>query len=366
MKKPVSIPVRLGPRRRYEVRIREGLLEEIHLFLKEIGLHPQRIALVTDSNVDRWYGERAVRSLARSHAEIAKIEMTPGEESKSMSGLADLYEAFADAGLDRSSLVLALGGGVVGDLAGFAAATFHRGLPFLQVPTSLLAQVDASVGGKTGINLPWGKNLAGAFHQPVGVLIDPELLVTLPPRELRNGLAEAIKCAAIADAKLFDLLEAQREAILTFDTKAIARVIAASVRIKARIVEKDERESGPRMLLNFGHTIGHAIEAAKNFEGILHGEAVAIGMAAAAILSVEMDRCPPNDRDRLLRLLHEYGLPTQLPEGLDLEQLMARIGADKKKRGKDLRFVALDKIGQASIVRGIEAAALRRVLAILH
>lgn len=365
LKKALAIPVRL-PGRRYEVRIREGLLDEVHLFLAELPVRPQRIALITDSNVDRWYGERVARSLSRYRAEVTKIELAPGEKTKSLSGLADLYEAFADAGLDRSSLVVALGGGVVGDLAGFAAATFLRGLPYLQIPTSLLAQLDSSVGGKTGIDLPWGKNLAGAFHQPLGVLIDPETLVTLPPRELRNGLAEAIKAAVIADAALFEFLEKRREEILTIDTRALVRTIAGAVRIKARIVEKDERESGPRMLLNFGHTIGHAIEAAKNYEGILHGEAVAIGMAAAAILSVEAGKLAPKSRDRFLKILHEYGLPTQLPAELDLEKTLSLMGNDKKRAASGLRFVLLSSIGRAEVVSNIDIASVRRILAILR
>ena len=365
MKKGALIPVRLGDRS-YEVHIREGLLDEIHLFLQALPRKPDRIALVVDSNVDRHYGDRVIRSLTRFEAKVAKIEIEPGESSKSLQGLGDLYEAFADAGLDRGSLAVAFGGGVLGDLAGFAAATYLRGIPWLHVPTTLLAQVDASVGGKTGINLPWGKNLAGAFHQPLGVLIDPELLSTLPAKDFRSGLAEIVKVASACDAKLFDYLETHREAVLTLDPKALLHVIARAVEIKAALVEEDERERGRRMLLNFGHTIGHAIEAAKGYQGVTHGEAVAIGMAAAAILSSERGLLKPSDRDRLLRLLRNLHQPTQLPAATDLEDLFDAMAHDKKRRSGAVRFVLLERIGKGKVVEGIEPATVRKILAILR
>lgn len=365
MKRPITIPVRLNAHS-HNIYLREGLLDETHLYLEQLPFKANRIAVITDSNVEKFCAERAIRSLSIYQEQLAKIVLEAGEGQKSMEGLYSLYETFHDTGLDRDSLIVALGGGVVGDLAGFAASTYLRGVSYIQIPTSLMAQVDSSVGGKTGINLPWGKNLVGAFYQPRFVLIDPELLSTLPQRELCNGLAEVIKVAAIADPKLFAFLEKERDEVFSSDSKLLLRLVRRAVEIKCGFVEQDEKDQGQRMLLNFGHTVGHAIEAVKNYSEVLHGEAVSIGMTAAAILSAELGYCKPADRDRLLKLLRLYELPTQLPSPIEFEKILEAISMDKKRRNGKFRFVVLQGIGKAKVVEGISPAALRRVLAILR
>jgi 3-dehydroquinate synthase len=275
--------------------------------------------------------------------------MPAGEVNKILDTVSSLYDGFLEAGLDRNGLVLALGGGVVGDVGGFAAATFMRGVSLVQVPTSLLAMVDSSVGGKTGVNVPRGKNLVGAFHQPRLVWMDVGTLRSLPSRQLSAGMAELIKHGAIRDAGFFEWLEASLEGVMALEPEFLIPALERSCAIKAEVVRRDERESGLRMILNFGHTVGHAVEALKRYRGILHGEAVAIGMAFAAARSEALGLSPAGTRDRLVSLLVRAGLPTELPDFPRRAYLQA-LRVDKKKRESRIRFVALRGIGRVEIV----------------
>src|SRR5262245_29983226 len=264
--------------------------------------------------------------------------------------LARLWEEFAAAGIKRQDLVVAIGGGVTGDLAGFAAATWLRGVEWICVPTTLLAQVDSSVGGKTAIDIAAGKNLAGAYHQPLGVLVDPGVLRTLPLRQRRAGLAEVVKTGMAVDAALFAWLEREAESVAAFETAALAEAIARSLRAKARIVARDERDAGPRTALNFGHTLGHALEAALGYRGPLHGEAVAIGMRVAAALSVRCARLSPHARARCDALLDRFSLPRQMPE-TPVARLFAHMERDKKGDANGVRWVLTPRVGHASVPR---------------
>jgi 3-dehydroquinate synthase len=294
----------------------------------------------------RRHGGPLLRSLREAGLRADRILVPDGERSKSLARLGRLYEALLDAGVDRSSVLVALGGGVVGDLVGFAAATFLRGLAYVQVPTTLLAMVDASVGGKTGVNLPRGKNLVGAFHQPRLVLADAATLATLPRRALAAGFAEVVKKAAIRDVAFFAELERGVERVLALDPEALLPALERACAIKAALVAEDVRESGPRMLLNFGHTLGHAIEALARFRAVLHGEAVAMGMAFAARRSEELGFAPAGTAQRVRALLERAGLPTALPAHPRRAYLRA-LAADKKRRGARIHFVVLEGIGRA-------------------
>lgn len=355
------IVVNLGERS-YPVLIGAGVLDAIGGECQALGLGP-RMIVVSQPPVAVKYGDRVVGSLREAGFDPSLVVVPDGEESKSFAQVTRLWDACVEAGLDRSSsAVVALGGGVVGDLAGFVAATYMRGVAFVQVPTSLLAQVDASVGGKVGINHPRAKNLIGAFHQPCLVVIDPEVLRTLPRREFVAGLAEAIKCGAVLDAELFAYLEGHMAAILALEPSALTHTIARAVRLKADIVEKDEREvTGLRRVLNFGHTIGHAIEAASGYGIYLHGEAVAIGMVGAGRLSRRLTGFSEPDLVRLTALLRKAGLATGLVQGRP-EPLMAAMGHDKKGQGGRLTFVLLEGIGHARVLAGVGLAPVRRVL----
>jgi 3-dehydroquinate synthase len=290
-----------------------------------------------------------MRSLKEAGIKARRFDVPDGERSKNLRQVSQLYDALLDAGADRSTVVAALGGGVVGDLAGFVAASLLRGLPFVQIPTTLLAMVDSSVGGKTGVNVSRGKNLVGAFHQPRLVWMDVTTLRTLPPRELAAGMAELIKHGAIRDAAFFQWLETELEGLMSLEPELLIPALERSCQIKAEVVRQDERESGLRMILNFGHTVGHAVEALKRYRGILHGEAVAIGMAFAAGRSETLGLSPGGTKDRLVALLHRAGLPTELPVFPRRAYLQA-LGVDKKKREAKIRFVALRGIGRAETV----------------
>jgi 3-dehydroquinate synthase len=272
-----------------------------------------------------------------------------GDTTKNLKQLGELYDRFLELGMDRHSAVVTLGGGMVGDLGGFAAATFLRGIPFVQVPTTVLAMVDASIGGKTGVNLARGKNLVGAFHQPSGVFIDTETLRSLPRRERAAGVAEIIKAGAIWDAELFAWLETHVEAFLDLDPRIVIPTLERACAIKAEVVARDEREGGLRRLLNFGHTLAHAIESHAGYRGILHGEAVAIGMVFAAERSESLGLCPAGVRDRLERLLIRAGLPTRVPRR-SREAYLSALAVDKKKQGDTIHFVVLKDIGSAGTV----------------
>lgn len=352
-----ALEVSLGARR-YPIRIGRGLLAEPGAIA---GCVPGRHALVvTDANVAPLYLD-AVRT-ALADRQLAVVTLPPGEQEKTLARFGEVLQALAALGASRDATVLALGGGVVGDLAGFAAACWMRGVRFVQLPTTLLAMVDSAVGGKTAVDLPQGKNLVGAFHQPAAVLADTATLDSLPPRELRAGLAEVVKYGALGDAAFFGWLEDHAGALLARDPDVLAEAIARSCAHKAAIVARDETEQGERMLLNLGHTFGHAIETAQGYGGLLHGEAVAVGMVLAARLSAALGRAPAADAERLAALLTRLELPTALPPGLDPEALLANMRLDKKNLSGELRLVLWRALGQADVVRGVPESALRPLL----
>lgn len=318
------------------------------------------VLIVTDSHVGPLYAERLKRCIGRPDCPV--WSMPAGEQEKNLARFAELLDFLAASGMTRDSCLLALGGGVVGDLAGFAAACYMRGIAFIQVPTSLLAMVDSSVGGKTAVDLPAGKNLAGAFHQPKAVWIDPEVLDTLPDREYIAGLAEVVKAGAIAGGEFFSWLETHAEALAAKDPAAVGEAIARSCRLKADIVARDETEQGDRALLNFGHTFGHALEVLLDYGSLVHGEAVAIGMALAAEYSAQLGLAGLDEADRLKRLLQGFGLPTQLPAAMDPERIVEKMRLDKKALRGELRLVLWRGIGSCYVHPNASATALLRFL----
>jgi len=342
-----SVHVDLGERS-YSIEIGLGVLGEVGEAIRRCT-GASRAMLVTVPPVGRRYGPTVMRSLREAGIKARRFDVPDGERTKNLRQAGSLYDAFLDAGADRSTAVVALGGGVVGDLSGFVAATLLRGVPVVQIPTSLLAMVDSSVGGKTGVNVPRGKNLVGAFHQPRLVWMDAATLRTLPDRELAAGMAELIKHAAIRDEAFFEWLEAELPRVVGLEPELLISALERSCAIKAEVVRRDERESGLRMILNFGHTVGHAVEALKRYRGILHGEAVAIGMAFAAQRSESLGLSPVGTRERLVALLRRAALPTELPDFPRRAYLQA-LRVDKKKREAKIRFVALRGIGSADTV----------------
>ncbi len=339
-----TVEVALGERS-YPVQLGRGTLGAVG---GEIGrlTKSQHALVVTAPPIGRHYARPLLRSLRDAGLRAARVEVPDGDAAKNLRQLAKLYDAFLERGADRGSAVVALGGGAVGDLAGFAAATYLRGVPFVQVPTTILAMVDASIGGKVGINLRQGKNLAGAFHQPRLVWIDVATLETLPARQRAAGLAEVIKAAAIADADLFERLERDAEALMALDPTALLPVLERACAIKADVVSRDEREGGPRMLLNFGHTLAHAVEQLTGYRRILHGEAVAMGMVFAARRSEELGVAPEGTAERIAALARRLGLPVALP-ALGRRAYLSALRVDKKKREKRIHFVVLRRIGRA-------------------
>lgn len=317
----------------------------------------RRACVVTDANVGNLHLDATLASLRAAGFTAESVALPAGEKTKSVEWLVTLWNTFNGYGLTRSDLVVALGGGVIGDLAGFASATYLRGCAIVQVPTSLLAQVDSSVGGKTGIDLPFGKNLAGAFHQPVVVVVDPLLLKTLPQTRFAEGMAEVIKYGCIADAELFADLEGF--AGHPDDVEALNAIIRRCVQIKADVVNRDELDTGDRMLLNFGHTVGHAIEKVMGYGYISHGEAVAIGMVAAARLGETLGETPDGTALRIEALLKRFALPTTTEFTAD--NIFEAMLADKKKLGKQIHFILLDRIGRA-MRRPFDPGALRESL----
>lgn len=365
---PVNVEVALGDRA-YDIVIGRGVMAS--LGERVARLRPGvRTAIVTDRNVAKHWLEPAEAALAASGIPTSRIVVEEGEISKTYAGLEKVSEALIAAKIERNDLVIALGGGVVGDLAGFAAAILRRGVDFVQVPTSLLAQVDSSVGGKTGINSPQGKNLLGAFHQPVLVIADTAVLDTLSPRQFRAGYAEVAKYGVLGDEAFFSWLEKNHSDIFKGGS-AREHAIATSCRAKAGVVSRDERETGERALLNLGHTFGHALEAATGFsDRLFHGEGVAIGMTLAAQFSAKLGMIGEADAARVERHLIDAGLPTRLQdiagfaqEGLaDADALMALMAQDKKvKRGK-LTFILLEAVGRAVIAKDVEPAPVRDFL----
>jgi 3-dehydroquinate synthase len=340
--------------RSYRVVVENGALSRAGTSIADLGLG-RRFAVISDDNVARHHLGPLLSSLQDAGIDATPHVIPAGEASKCFARVAELCGALAAAGHDRSSAVIALGGGVVGDLAGYVAASFHRGIPFVQIPTTIVAQVDSSVGGKTGINLPEGKNLVGAFHQPRLVLVDPDTLHTLPPREFREGFAEVVKHAAIRDAPMLDELAALDPA----STDVPADLIARNIAIKARIVEEDELETtGTRALLNFGHTIGHGIEASVPYGRLLHGEAISLGLRAALFLSERHAGLDPADSARIVGLLGHFGLPLALPEGIDPQAVLDRVARDKKFSAGAIRFVLLRAAGDAFVSRDVTSGDL--------
>ncbi len=335
----------------HPVHVGAGLLDRLGELARAAGLTPGRAALVTDSIVEGLYGARAVQALDDAGFAVTTVTVAAGEASKSLATLGDVYDRLVAAQIDRASAIFALGGGVVGDLAGFAAATYLRGLAVVQVPTTMTAQVDSALGGKTGINHHAAKNLIGAFHQPRMIVADVATLATLPDREFREGLGEVIKYGAIMDAPMIAELEAAMPAILRRDPSTLERIVIQSLRHKAEVVAGDEREGGLRKILNFGHTIGHAIEASAGYGSYFHGEAVAIGMVAAAGLSRAHAGLSSAEVDRLTRLIEAAGLPTQMPSawrGPGMSENFERaLKLDKKRAGQGIEFVLLDRLGHA-------------------
>ena len=366
---PVIVDVALGERA-YDIVIGRDVLGSLGERIKILRPNA-RVAIVTDKTVAQHWLAKTEAALKGAGIDSARIVVGEGEASKSYAVLQDVCEALIAARIERHDLVIALGGGVIGDLAGFAAAIVRRGVDFVQVPTSLLAQVDSSVGGKTGINSPHGKNLIGAFHQPVFVVADTSVLDTLSPRQFRAGYAEVAKYGVLGDEAFFAWLEANHSEIFSGGA-AREHAIATSCRAKAAIVARDERETGERALLNLGHTFGHALEAATGFsDRLFHGEGVSVGMVLAAEFSAHLKMIAPSDAERVQRHLASVGLPTQLQdiagfqqEGLgDADALMTLMAQDKKvKRGR-LTFILLEKIGKAVIANDVDAPTVRNFIA---
>jgi 3-dehydroquinate synthase len=344
-----AVKVKLGGRS-YEIRIGNGILDAVGETVREC-CEPSRAFVVTDTNVQPLYAERLQNSLDDAGIAVHVVVIPAGEKTKSAESLGFIWDELLSNGIDRRSVVVALGGGVVGDTAGFAAATVMRGVAFVQVPTTLLAQVDSSVGGKTGIDRPQGKNLVGAFWQPSAVEIDPSVLSSLPDRELRAGLAEVVKVGIIRSAKLFDLIEKRAESVLRCDVDVLAEAVRQACKVKAKVVGRDERDtSGERAVLNFGHTIGHALEAAAGYDLLLHGEGVALGMIAAGRIALRLDLWSEEDQDRMEKLLGRLGLPCDLG-GLDLadEDIVQHLISDKKAVSGKSFFVLPCGIGDATL-----------------
>ncbi len=341
--------VELGARR-YPVYVGAGCLREIGTRLVETGCGA-RMAVVTNSTVAELYLTPMLASLRAAGLEPTPVRIPDGEEHKNLAWLSHVYDGLVAAGIERGGAVVALGGGVVGDLAAFAAATYLRGIPCVQVPTTLLAQVDSSIGGKTGINHIAGKNLIGAFVQPRFVLADVDTLSTLPPREFTAGLAEVIKYGVILDPGLFTLLEDRLADVQRLDRDMLTCVVRACCAIKASVVAEDETEGGLRAILNFGHTVAHALESLTGYTRYLHGEAVAIGMVAAARVSRRLGLCSESDVQRIRALLERSGLPTEIPAELRGDPLARAMRTDKKTRDGAIKFVCLEAIGKTRFER---------------
>ncbi len=337
-------------------------------FLPRLGDHcshlksVHRALIVTNPVINQLYGKIVTEGLRSAGMNIECVEIPEGETHKTLQDAQIVYDHLIENQYDRNTLLVALGGGVIGDMAGFIAATFLRGVPFIQVPTTLLSQVDSSVGGKTAVNHPKGKNLIGAFYQPRLVAIDLDTLGSLPPEEFRAGMAEIIKYGIIEDPELFTFLEKNAEKILAQDTQCLASIIETSCAIKAKVVEQDERESNYRMILNFGHTLGHAVEALTHYARFKHGEAIAIGMVYAARLSAHLGKCSEAVVLRIKSLVERYGLPSQLPD-FSAKEYIESMYRDKKAHDKNIRFILVKDIGSVEIVDRVAEADIQKVLA---
>jgi 3-dehydroquinate synthase len=331
--------------RSYNILVGEGILSFAGDLLTEAGING-KVAVVTNPTVAQLYLDTVHDSLEGSGFDVTPILLPDGEEYKTLSTLSTIFDRLIGERFERKSCIVALGGGVVGDIAGFAAASYLRGTPLVQIPTTLLAQVDSSVGGKTGVNHKHGKNLIGAFYQPRAVIIDVTVLSSLPKRELIAGMAEVIKYGIIADPALFSQLEANIDRVLALDHRLLTELIVTSCTIKARVIEKDEREDDYRAVLNFGHTVGHALEAATDYKRFLHGEAVGIGMAKAAAIAYQHGLCDSVTLGRISNLIRMAGLPTEIPDEVSTQSLTQGMELDKKSAEGKIKFVMCTAIGQ--------------------
>jgi 3-dehydroquinate synthase len=357
MKSTITVEL---PQQSYEVAIAPQGIAHLGTWMQPLNLG-KKVLLVSNPIVFRRYGETLLNAL--SEYDVTQCILPAGERYKTLNSIQKIYDAALAQRLERSSTIVTLGGGVIGDMAGFAAATWLRGINFVQVPTSLLAMVDASIGGKTGVNHPHGKNLIGAFHQPRLVLIDPQVLATLPPREFRAGMAEVIKYGIIWDSDLFEQLEAaphldQRR----ISEELLQTILTRSCQAKAHVVSQDEKEAGLRAILNYGHTIGHAVESLTGYRTVNHGEGVAIGMVAAAQIAVDLGLWEQESADRQQVLLEKTGLPTKLPAGMDIDAILESLLTDKKVKSGKVRFVLPTKIGAAIVTDEVTDAVIRSVL----
>jgi len=338
-----------GARYRYRALVGTGLIEKLGKSVRKY-FGREACAIISDSNLAPLFAEQVNKSLKSAGFRQTLITIPAGEKSKTLEQAGAICDQMIAAGLDRQSFVIGLGGGVVGDISGFVAAIYHRGIPHVQVPTTLLAMVDSSIGGKTGVNTRDGKNLLGVFHQPSLVIDDLDVLKTLPKREFNQGFAEIIKHAVIADAKMFRTLQRWEAA----DAAALQRLIKRNIQIKSKIVAKDVRDqTGERALLNFGHTVGHAIEHAGDFNEFLHGEALSLGIIAACAISIKKAGLPPDQRDAVVDLLQRFKLPTRLPRNFPGEKIFNALKFDKKFRGGKIRFVVAQRIGAARLTADV-------------
>jgi 3-dehydroquinate synthase len=344
----------------YDIVIGDGVLDRLPAMIQaQDGV--DRCVIITDSGVNPLYGELVKEKLKPVGLPLDMIEIAAGESSKSMGTVLDVARQLIALNVSRRSLLIALGGGVVGDLAGFVASIYKRSVPYVQIATSLVAQVDSSVGGKTGVDLPEGKNLLGTFYQPRAVLIDLSFLKTLSGKDFKNGLAEIIKYGIISDEEMFELLEQERDAVLQRQVLVMKTLVERSCGIKAQIVERDEQEGGLRRILNFGHTIGHALEAASDYR-LTHGEAVAIGMVAAAEISHRLDYLDEKSCKRITNVINQYGLPTSIPGGFTTKQIVGFMASDKKAVGAQLYFVLVKKIGAPFVTAEVPSSVLIDVI----
>jgi 3-dehydroquinate synthase len=354
-----DIPVNLGSRS-YRIVVAPGALARVGEELARLGVGT-KVALFSDPGILARHGQPVRQGLERAGFQVAVVELPEGERAKTVEVAGRGWDALLDAGLDRGSTVVALGGGAVGDLAGFVAATYMRGVNFVQVPTTLLGQVDASIGGKTAVDHPKAKNLIGAFHQPRLVLVDPAVLTTLPEREFRSGLAEVIKHGIVLDAAYFADLEASRGLLLAREIDTLTRVVAGSCRLKAHVVERDEQEAELRAVLNYGHTIGHAVEAATGFARWTHGEAVSIGIVAEARLAERLGLASAATTHRQVELLRAVGLPVR-GSGAAPASVLEALGRDKKSRNGRVPFVLAPEIGRFKVVPDVPSEAVLATL----
>jgi 3-dehydroquinate synthase len=344
----------------YEIRIGRGIADRIALLIAKNHKAGRHI-IITDDNVARLHGSNFLAVLKNIGLNAELIAFPAGESSKNIAAILDIADQLLKLGADRGTCLIALGGGVAGDMVGFIASVYMRGVPYLQIPTTLVAQVDSAIGGKTAIDLPAGKNLLGTFYQPAAVFADLNFLETLPANEFDNGLAEIIKYAIIDDEKMFHLLEENMENVRQKDPALLVKIVENCCRIKKSIVEIDEREQGLRRILNYGHTLGHALEAVSGYK-MSHGEGVGMGMIAAARISVKMKYLEECEASRIEELIRTANLPTKIPATLPTEEIIARLQVDKKKRGDTIHFVLLKKIGMPFVNGGVEKKLIAEVI----